>query len=99
MQKSRKLVKEPCALALADTPAAGALPIAVTVHGPPARPYVDLERFLPADRLRNLLRAYPDYRSAAPWGVFLPNAYVFTVAGPDRGDILQLLPGADDVPK
>jgi hypothetical protein len=26
------------------------------VHVPPARPYLDLERFLPADQLRNLLQ-------------------------------------------
>ena len=31
--------------------------------------------------------------------MFLPNAYVFTVANPDRHDIVQLLPGAGDVPK
>jgi hypothetical protein len=29
--------------------------------------------------------------------VFLPNTYVFTVAGPGRDDIVQLLPGAADV--
>jgi len=29
--------------------------------------------------------------------VFLPNAYIFTVAGPDRDDIVRLLPGADNV--
>jgi len=71
------------------------LPIAIRVNVPPA----NLERFLPADRLRHLLQAYPDYRSAFRWGVFLPHTYVFTVAGPERDDIIRLLPGANDVPE
>jgi hypothetical protein len=31
--------------------------------------------------------------------VFLPDPFVFTVAGPERDDIVQLLPRADDVPE
>ena len=68
--------------------------------GPPSpRPERALERFLYADELRYLFQAYPDYRSAVRWGVFLPDPFVFTVAGPERGDIVRLLPQADDVPE
>jgi hypothetical protein len=31
--------------------------------------------------------------------VFLPDPFIFTVAGPERDDIIQLLPRADDVPE
>jgi hypothetical protein len=31
--------------------------------------------------------------------VFLPHTYIFTVAGPERDDIVRLLPGANEVPE
>ena len=65
----------------------------------PHPPRPNLEWFLPADHLRNLLQAYPDYRSALRWGVLFPDLFVFTVAGPKRGDIVRLVPQADDVPE
>jgi len=84
--------------ALAPPPLAGAHPPAVLATAR-ARPDRAPDRFLHADELRYLLQAYPDYRRAIRWGVFLPDPFIFTVAGPERDDIIQLLPRADDVPE
>ena len=54
-------------------------------------------RFLHPENIRSLLLAYPEYRSACRWGMFLNTLFVFAVASRDQEEIIQLLPEAHAV--